>query len=231
MAIIVQNVIQMEGIASLPLFTEKIGSLEFDFNKLLPMPESLDVEAGSLENVAIEAVIRKVAHRSHPFQKAQAVPAMSDEQFAKQVAIHARPEDELCKLGLQYISNKVLYGAATWYDWCCQNWGTRSNAYHTKVANDDMLIFTTSWIPPIRVIGALAQRYPQAVIRHWWADEEIGNNAGYAKYSQEKAETKEFYVDGSSEAYDTYAFCWATAPSYIKMNVGNATGATDGRIL
>ena len=78
MANFVQNVIQMEGISSLPLFTERNGSLEFDFNKLLPMPESLDVEAGSLENVAIEAAIRKVARRSHPFQKAQAVPAMDD---------------------------------------------------------------------------------------------------------------------------------------------------------
>lgn len=36
----VRNVVKMKGIASLSLFTEEDGHLLFDFNKLIPMPES-----------------------------------------------------------------------------------------------------------------------------------------------------------------------------------------------
>lgn len=49
----VSNTIYMDGIADLPLFTEKDGVKAFDFNKIIPMPESLDIEDGSRTQDAI----------------------------------------------------------------------------------------------------------------------------------------------------------------------------------
>lgn len=164
----------MKGIASLPLFTDKNSSQEFDFNKLILMPESLNMESGSIEDVAIEAVIRKIATRRYSFQMAPAVPIMSEEEFAKRTAHLSM--DDLCKRGLQYISNKVLYGATSWYDWCCDNWGTKWNAYDTEIPGENLIVFTTAWSPPESVIAMLAERYPHDNIEHWWADEDIGRN-------------------------------------------------------
>lgn len=45
----VRNVIKMQGITELPLFrTYDDGSKGFDFNKMIPMPESLNMDSGSM---------------------------------------------------------------------------------------------------------------------------------------------------------------------------------------
>ena len=49
----VRNIIKMEGIANLPLFSEHDGEKQFDFNKLIPMPTELNVVEGSLTDEAI----------------------------------------------------------------------------------------------------------------------------------------------------------------------------------
>ncbi|MDE6839205.1 MAG: hypothetical protein K2P33_12565 [Acutalibacter sp.] len=202
----IKNIVKMKGVASLPLFTDNNGSQEFDFNKLIPMPESLNMESGSIEDLAIEAVIQKIATRRYSFQRALAVPAMSEEEFAKRTAHLSM--DDLCKCGLQYISNKVLYGATSWYDWRCDNWGTKWNAHDTKIPGENLLVFTTAWGPPESVIAKLAERYPHTDIEHWWADEDIGSNSGYIRYSHGQAEETSYCENGSSDAYKTYILCW-----------------------
>ena len=44
----VKNVVKMEGITNLPLFVEEDGKICFDFNKIINMPESLNIESGSM---------------------------------------------------------------------------------------------------------------------------------------------------------------------------------------
>lgn len=44
----VKNVVKMEGITNLPLFVEEDGKRCFDFNKIILMPESLNIESGSM---------------------------------------------------------------------------------------------------------------------------------------------------------------------------------------
>jgi len=44
-----------------------------------------------------------------------------------------------------------------WYDWCVENWGTRSNSYDGQVTEEG-IGFNTAWSPPIGVIVALAKK-------------------------------------------------------------------------
>ena len=50
----VKNIVKMEGITKLPLFKTEYDEYEkrdvvcFDFNKIIPMPESLSIESGSM---------------------------------------------------------------------------------------------------------------------------------------------------------------------------------------
>lgn len=201
----VKNIVKMEGITRLPLFTEEDGRKHFDFNKIIPMPESLNIEAGSLETIAIEAVMRKFDQVRFSFEKKNYC-RMSDDEFQRR--IQGRNEEELEKIGLQYISNKVLYGATTWYDWCCDNWGTKWNAYENEQEDEDTISFETAWSNPEPVMLKLSEMYPDVTIEHWWADEDVGSNDGYRAYKGGKIVGGDYCESCSNEAYEIYIKCW-----------------------
>ena len=39
------------------------------------------------------------------------------------------------------------YGVDNWYDWCCNNWGTKWGCYDNEV-DGGLYTFTTAWSPP-----------------------------------------------------------------------------------
>jgi hypothetical protein len=43
------------------------------------------------------------------------------------------------------------------YDWCVENWGTRSNSYDGQVTEEG-IGFNTAWSPPAEAIAALANQ-------------------------------------------------------------------------
>lgn len=64
--------------------------------------------------------------------------------------------------------NRSKYGAADWYDWCVEHWGTKwgaSDAVMT-IDNPDQLGYTfqTAWTPPIPVHDHLAKMFPNTNI-------------------------------------------------------------------
>lgn len=224
----VKNIVKMKGITKLPFFKrekdERTGAevTLFDFNKIIPMPESLNVTSGSKEDTAIEAVLRKLGQ--HRFS-GKDYATMSDEDYAKRRKWMSETEEELQKLGLLYISNKILYGATTWYDWCVDNWDTKWNAYQNEQPDEDTITFETAWSSPQKVIEKMAQMvaemYPDTVIEHWWADEDCGNNTGYAIYENGQQTDICWYDSCSNEAYETYIMCWGASSCFYKDEKGN----------
>ena len=59
----IKNIVKAKGLTKLPLFVKEDGVECFDFNRVIPMPKPLDVTAGSIEDLAIEAVIRKLSEK------------------------------------------------------------------------------------------------------------------------------------------------------------------------
>lgn len=214
----VKNIVKMEGITKLPLFTVEQGEECFDFNKIIPMPESLSIEAGSLEDIAVEAVMRKLSQSRYSFNRKNYCK-MSNEDFQRRIS--GRNEDELAKIGLQYISNKVLYGVTTWYDWCCDNWGTKWNAYSNEQCDKDTISFETAWSNPEPVMLKLSEMYPEAVIEHWWADEDLGSNDGYRAYQGGKIIEGDYCESCSNEAYEIYIKCWGESNCLYQDENGN----------
>lgn len=208
----VKNIVKMVGITTLPLFSEKIiyGKEEvmFDFNRIIPMPGSLKLEAESIENLAIEAALRSDAVLRYEFEQIKAGPQFSNIDYCRQIANCDKTEAELRDLGMQYINNQKLYGATTWYDWCNANWGTKWNTYENKRSDADTIMFLTAWNAPEKVIAQLVKMYPHAVIEHWWADEDIGYNSGYAKYANGTEKVVYYHSPCSNMAYETYILCW-----------------------
>ena len=196
----VKNIVKMTGISSFPLFS-KLG--DFDFNKLIPMPKSLNIGSGFIETLAMEALAR-----NQGIQVSLNRQPMSDKKYLEAIDRFHETEQHLCQLGIQYLRNEIRYGARTWYDWCIKHWGTKWNAMNSKKIATDMLCFDTAWSAPEPVIAQLAKMYPKTEIEHWWADENLGCNSGYTKY--EGGEEKEivYHENNSYEAFATYVFCW-----------------------
>lgn len=54
------------------------------------------------------------------------------------------------------------------YEWCCENWDTKWNAYDVARRDYDghvIVTFKTAWSPPLKVIAALAAKFPHMTFR------------------------------------------------------------------
>lgn len=218
----VRNLVKMEGIADLPLFREVDGKKHFDFNKIIPMPEELNVESGSMTE---ERIIYFLTERcSIPVEeltpeKARLASALVSNMFSsnwpaeifRRVSKSMKDADEEKKKaayegGRRYVSNYRKYGCTTWYEWCNRNWGTKWNACDTQILDKDTVVFDTAWSNPEPVMEQLGTMYPNIRIEHWWADEDVGQNTGHRVMLNGDVDTE--YYNGDENAYSIYSKVW-----------------------
>ena len=73
------------------------------------------------------------------------------------------------------------HGHDNWYDWCCDNWDTKWNSSDAMLSEDGDGLnyeFQTAWGPPIKVIEAIREQYPDLGITAFY-DEPGMEIAGY----------------------------------------------------
>lgn len=168
---------------------------EFDFNKLIPMPETLDIESGTHQDWAIAYYVTdRLTKPVEETNLAELISNRFDADWANTAVARLKKLiktdsitdlDKLYEEGKQYCYNREHYGFYTWYDWCCCNWGTKWNSSEAYWCFDNrVLYFQTAWSAPFPVIEAMAEKYPELNFTHQWADEDIGNNCGEMWYSE-----------------------------------------------
>lgn len=148
----------------------KNGESDFDFNKLIPMPESLNIESGSRSAYAF-------VHAVTDGFKANPIPAQTRKYFGSVLNMFGDWSDnvdraksyfdgldtkekraEFIELGKTMLSNYNKYGVGTWYEWAPKNWGTKWNAYQTSVEGNSV-VFDTAWDAPKPVIRELMEKF------------------------------------------------------------------------
>ena len=70
-----------------------------------------------------------------------------------------------------------------WYNWRCQNWGTKWDCYTLEIDDTDLphgfeVTFEAAWSPPEEVCSAIREQYPNVSIS-WFYDEPGCEIAGY----------------------------------------------------
>lgn len=193
---------------------DKEGYGSIDFNKIIPMPESLNIHDGSDKDYAITIYLTErltldpndvglenyISNRFSPNWAEEIIERIKTRDFVN------KRMDELYEMGKQYIFNIVNYGYATWYDWCIENWDTKWNASSSCVGEENQdITFETAWSTPESVIRALSKLFPNIVFKVRFADEDFGYNVG--EYSYHNGILIESYepVGGSDEAMDMAA--------------------------
>lgn len=199
MANYVRCVVEMDGIKNLPLFNE---DGEFDFNKVVPMPESLKIESGSRSDRGLKNVTEYVEDRDSGRLDDPEV-----NQKWKDI-IDADPEE--WQIGVTAYFNNKRFGYPTWYEWCIDNWGTKWNAMETRIESDDTISFQTAWNAPMPVMRRLSEMYPKTEIAIVYADEcDDGNSGLSAFFEGRSAHTS---PKNLKEAQALYDFCWGVKP-------------------
>lgn len=169
--------------------SDKYGIGTIDFKKIISMPETLNIEAGSRTDHGLKAyrefIEAYTAGRSYneALKALENIPTESENAFLRQRTDIKRDEWELGKTAWQNIQK---YGAPTWYEWSITNWGTKWNAYGYEEGTDysacDELTFQTAWSAPHPILRKLSEMFPEIVFKHQWADEDIGMNCGERCY-------------------------------------------------
>ena len=169
--------------------SDKYGTGTIDFKKIISIPETLNIEAGSKTDRGLKAYREYIevytAGRSdkEALKAFDNIPTESENAFLRQRADIRRDEWEFGKTAWQNIQK---YGAPTWYEWSITNWGTKWNAYGYEEGTDysacDELTFQTAWSAPHPILIKLSEMFPEIVFKHQWADEDIGMNCGERCY-------------------------------------------------
>lgn len=188
---------------------QPLGSI--DFNKLLPMPKELDMEAGTRTDRGLK-LVREYHHTLADLERQK--PGLTPAEYA--LALHKCEElyqkqrlaDPVTwALGEQAYSNVQRFGSPTWYEWCNLNWGTKWNAYQPRPLREDdhTMVFFTAWDSVPKIVTLLSRKYPEQTITYRWADENIGYNVG--EMTMKGGEVIDINVPegGSREAYEMAA--------------------------
>ena len=194
---------------------EFTGRGSVDFNRIIPMPESLDIESGSTTDIAIAYYVTErltIPHTSTGLSKL--ISGCFSDNWAEEVCRRLKERvkresqenlDKLYEMGKQYIFNIKNYGFSTWYDWRRVAWGTKWNSYD-GYAENNIVEFSTAWSAPQPIIVKLAEMFPDVGITHEWADEDIGRNCGSAIY--ENGELVVEHYPSNEDATDFALSVW-----------------------
>ena len=166
--------------------SDKDGIGTLDFNKLIPMPEELNIECSSAADRGLAQY--KVFVSEYMFSKGLKqidylnIPEESELLHLKYYKNISKEEWEL---GKKAYRNQIKYGARDWYHWAIQNWGLKCNAYGFKTPEKrepNKISFDTPDYAPHRIIWMIAEKYPDIEITHEWTSEALGTYCGSKIY-------------------------------------------------
>ena len=204
-----------------------------DFNKIIPMPKTLNITSGGNDRDAMQYALLKMdtlqlkqtieklketytsfygnyfkkiyRHKKYTLEELEKVAKEFEEKLnsGKQDRFNEVDYKELGvnnleDLGNVYINNILQYGADSWYDWCCENWGTKWNASDTYIIDDNEIEFSTAWSCPLNIFKELSKQFSGVEIAVDFADEDIGSNCG--KITFLNGEMEEYIdMDGNTD--------------------------------
>ncbi len=170
----------------------------FDFNRIAPMPESLNLPHGSSETLAIACAYAKSAGKT------------TCEEFEKGWR-DEKSFDEWTAIGEKYLDNIEKYGCTTWYDWCYENWGTKWNACEPIWSGANYVTFNTAWSSPVPIYKKLTELFPDVSFEVTYADEDLGNNCGVITWNQ-----REGFIDSPMDDFDFACDVWGYDPDEMR---------------
>ena len=179
-----------------------------DFNRIIPMPESLNIESGSRTNNGLKTYKDFVAvyTMDGTLEKDLLnIPKESEENFLK---MRSDIDHDTWELGRTAFQNEQKYGAADWYQFHNEFWGSKWDAWDSFLSEDNTIEFYTAWSRVMPIVQKLAENYPDITFEYSWADEDLGCNVGSAELENGQVVHDEFLTPQSKEAFELACELW-----------------------
>lgn len=90
-----------------------------------------------------------------------------------------------------------LEAERTYCDWARANWGTKWNAYQSRMIDDYTMKFETAWSGIPDLIGVLSTQWPDLEFEYMFADEDYSYNTGRGVIKD--GDIDMIFPDGDSE--------------------------------
>ena len=204
-----------------------------DFNKIIPMPKSLDITDGSVADLELRLVLTaldparpwyrpknlpKDTHRfSYTYQLfitthlttlcREPLRPFTKKEFkeaSKKFDLYGETYEQALANGIIRVANIEAFGHSTWYGWRRDKWGTKWDAWGGG-ENGGEFYFDTAWNTPEPVIKRLSELMPGHKIIVLYADEGTGYHCGSYSYLNGEMVDSHLPEGGSKEAYE---FCF-----------------------
>ena len=143
----------------------------FDFDKVIPTPDELNIECDVLADVVVLLYMRQARFTM--------VAAPYDPMVKKAEKRYKEWNDDMKakmeKLARQYLANIAKYEYPNWYSYHLDKWGTKWNTYGANVRKGDSLEYETANGYPKPVVEELSRKWPDVEFDLTAADEDIGS--------------------------------------------------------
>lgn len=146
-----------------------------DFEKIAPFPKELE---------GFSSPAKILTQEEYDAQEADIATRIANDEMTPYEKVYGFSRGITKEMSEKFIKE---FGADNWYDWNCQNWGTKWKAYGQTDGHDDTWFeFQTAWSHPTALMQKLARKYPEAIFVAIYADEDIGSNCGAKVYANEQ---------------------------------------------
>ncbi len=201
----------------------ELSDFSFDFNKIKPMPESLNVEASSISTDCVKLYLDSLKKDDELYTKYFTAYLQAgnsgytklNKKDKKDILTNClnhtnwesgkkvfETEDDVYAYGKKILDNVINYGYPNWYEWSYANWGTKWNACHTVYDNSNVVIFDTAWADVRQLIFELSKMFPENKFIYEYAEEQVGYYVGRSEFQNGEI-LKDFeYPNYSKEAFD-----------------------------
>jgi len=218
------------------LLVKEDDEWNFDFNKIIPMPESLNVTEGTVADNCIKLFMNSLDINHPDFKKYLCAYLQSEsdvyvrlkdseakKMMKRAIRIGFLDEEDALKTkkdvydyGKKLLDNIIKYGHKGWYEWRIANWGTKSNAYATGYdeENPTNVSFETAWADVRKLIFELSKLYPENTFYYEYAEECAGDYAGFFECKDGKVLKDTELAENSKEAYEMYFALWGDDDRY-----------------
>ena len=174
---------------------------EFDFNKVIPMPEELNIPSSSSGDDGMKYLL---LNAKHPISWSDYDRSFM-ERMKKQKEANPDRFNEDIELGKKYLSNISKYGYKDWYRWRIEHYGTKWGACEVVWISDNCVEFETVWSFCFPIVQKLSEMFPDVEIVFCFADEDCSTNTGDGRIIAGKETDDTEYPDtGSNRAYEIY---------------------------
>ena len=200
----------MKGLLSKNQYDEVV----FDFNKIKPMPKTLNLERSNLTDMCEKLYTNKITYAEMK-KYFHSNDGYVDKDLSSMMEVlgitdKLSHEEQCRKVGQALITNKKLYGEKDWYEWSIANWGTKWNACHNdydeRTPNETK--FDTAWSDVRKLICELSKLYPKNIFYYDYSEEQIGIYTGSASFQNGEVLSNVEYKDLSKEAYEHSFKLW-----------------------